>query len=131
MTPSLQRLTCASPDQKYIIKEVLGVGSTSTCHKCICLKTGKPFACKIIDKKHIEQRFRGLLSQFHVEIEVLKELQHPNIIRLEDVYSTNDKIYMVMEMMGGGELFDYVVEKGTLTEEEVRCFFCFFCFRPR
>ncbi|GMH65461.1 hypothetical protein TL16_g04205, partial [Triparma laevis f. inornata] len=103
---------------KYIIKEVLGVGSTSTCHKCVCIMTGKSFACKIIDKKHIEQRFRGLLSQFHVEIEVLKELQHPNIIRLEDVYSTNDKIYMIMEMMGGGELFDYVVDKGTLTEEE-------------
>ncbi|GMI00137.1 hypothetical protein TrLO_g11687 [Triparma laevis f. longispina] len=110
--------TVGNLTDKYIIKEVLGVGSTSTCHKCVCIMTGKSFACKIIDKKHIEQRFRGLLSQFHVEIEVLKELQHPNIIRLEDVYSTNDKIYMIMEMMGGGELFDYVVDKGTLTEEE-------------
>jgi len=113
-TPS----TVGTLTQKYTLKEVLGVGSTSTCHRCISIATGKAYACKIIDKKNIEQRFRGLLSQFHVEIEVLKELQHPNIIRLEDVYSTSDKIYMVMEMMGGGELFDYVVEKGTLTEEE-------------
>lgn len=67
--------TVGNLTDKYIIKEVLGVGSTSTCHKCVCIMTGKSFACKIIDKKHIEQRFRGLLSQFHVEIEVLKEVR--------------------------------------------------------
>ena len=65
------------------IVAVLGVGSTSTCHRCVSIETGVAYACKIIDKRNIEQRFRGLLSQFHVEIEVLKELQHPNIIRLE------------------------------------------------
>ena len=50
--------------------------------------------------------------------QVLKTLNHPNIIHLEDTYETADRIYMVMEMMMGGELFDYVVEKGTLSEEE-------------
>jgi len=103
---------------KYNLLEVLGWGSTSTCHRCVNKKTGENFACKIIDKRHIEQRFRGLLQQFFVEIEALKTLKHPNIIHLYDVYITNDKIYMVMELMEGGELFDYVVEKGTLTEEE-------------
>jgi len=103
---------------KYVLKEVLGVGSTSTCHRCVSLATNQSFACKIIDKRHIESRFRGLLSQFNVEIEVLRELRHDGIIKLEDVYVTAEKIYMVMELMGGGELFDYVVEKGTLTEEE-------------
>ena len=103
---------------KYALKEVLGVGSTSTCHRCVRISDGVSFACKIIDKRHIEERFRGLLEQFNVEIEVLKELSHPGIIKLEDVYTTSDKIYIVMEMMSGGELFDYVVEKGTLTEEE-------------
>ena len=45
-------------------------------------------------------------------------LNHPNIIHLADTYETFDKIYMIMEKMDGGELFDYVVEKGTLSEEE-------------
>jgi len=103
---------------KYVLLEVLGVGSTSTCHRCLNKSTNVSYACKIIDKRHIEQRFRGLLQQFYVEIEALKALDHPNIISLEDVYVTTDKIYMVMELMEGGELFDYVVEKGTLTEEE-------------
>lgn len=53
-----------------------------------------------------------------MEIQTLRTLQHPNIIRLFDVYITKEKIYIIMELMEGGELFDYVVQKGTLTEEE-------------
>ena len=49
-------------------------------------------------------------------------MNHPNIIHLEDVYEVPDRIYMVMEIMSGGELFDYVVEKGTLKEEEASRF---------
>ena len=80
--------------------------------------TGKPYACKIIDKGQIEARFRGMIDQFHSEIDALRRLHHPNIIHLRDVYVTQSKIFIVMELMEGGEMFDYVVEKGTLTEEE-------------
>lgn len=59
-----------------------------------------------------------MIDQFHTEIDALRKLRHPNIIHLNDVYITNTKIYLVMELMSGGELFDYVVQKGTLTEEE-------------
>ena len=59
-----------------------------------------------------------MIDQFHSEIKALRSLHHPNIITLYDVYITNDKIYIVMELMEGGELFDYVVKKGTLNEEE-------------
>ena len=44
--------------------------------------------------------------------------QHPHIIHLQDVFITDNEIYMIMEFMKGGELFDYVVGKGTLSEEE-------------
>lgn len=80
------------------------------------------FACKVIDKQQIEDKFTGLLDQFYIEIKALQTLQHPNVIHLEDVFETSSKIYMVMEMMRGGELFDYVVEKGTLSEEEASAF---------
>lgn len=104
--------------KKYQMCEVLGVGSTSICHRCVDRNTGKPYACKIIDKEQIEQRFEGMLEQFHSEIEALKSLHHPNIIKLYNVYTTRKRIYIVMELMAGGELFDYVVQKGTLTEAE-------------
>ena len=104
--------------EKYEIQEVLGVGSTSTCHKCTCRATNLPYACKIIDKQHIDEKFQGMMQQFHVEIDALRKLDHPSIIQLYDVYITTDKIFIIMEIMEGGELFDYVVQKGTLTEEE-------------
>lgn len=104
---------------KYELLEVLGVGSTSTVHRCVCKATGEEFACKVIDCQLIEERFQGMMAQFQTEIESLRQLQHPGIIRLYDVYiKANDKIYIVMELMDGGELFDYVVLKGTLTEGE-------------
>ena len=104
--------------QKYELCEVLGVGSTSTCHRCIELATGTSRACKIVDKQEIDPAMHNMLDQFYTEIKTLRSLQHPNIIQLYDVFITEDKIYIIMELMSGGELFDYVVQKGTLTEEE-------------
>lgn len=103
---------------KYQLMEVLGVGSTSTVHRCVRKDTQEDFACKIIDCQLIEERFQGMMQQFQTEIEALRQLKHPSIIRLYDVYLTENKIFIVMEMMKGGELFDYVVQKGTLTEKE-------------
>ncbi|KAL7526644.1 hypothetical protein ACHAXR_001578, partial [Thalassiosira sp. AJA248-18] len=104
--------------QKYELCEVLGVGSTSTVHRCIELTTGESRACKIVDTTEIDPAFQSMMDQFLTEIKTLRSLQHPNIIQLYDVYITEEKIYIVMELMSGGELFDYVVQKGTLTEEE-------------
>lgn len=104
--------------QKYELCEVLGVGSTSTCHRCIELSTGISRACKIVDKTEIDPNLQTMMDQFYTEIKTLRSLQHPNIIQLFDVFITEDRIYIIMELMSGGELFDYVVQKGTLTEEE-------------
>jgi tRNA A-37 threonylcarbamoyl transferase component Bud32 len=104
--------------EKYELLEVVGVGSTSTVHRCVKKSTGEVFACKVIDCAMIEERFQGMMAQFQVEIEALRQLQHPGIIRLYDVYIPENKIFIVMENMEGGELFDYVVQKGTLTEDE-------------
>lgn len=98
--------------------EEIGVGSTSTCHRCVRKSDGKDFACKVIDKQEIEEKFQGLLDQFNLEVKILGMLRHPNIIRMEDAYETPECVFMVLEMMQGGELFDYVVEKGTLSEVE-------------
>lgn len=104
--------------ERYQLMEAMGVGSTSTVHRCVHKRTGKDRACKIIDCVLIEERFQGMMSQFQTEIESLRKLKHPGIIELYDVYLTEEKIFIVMEIMEGGELFDYVVQKGTLTEDE-------------
>lgn len=48
---------------------------------------------------------------------------HPHIIRLYEVIETPTDIYLVMEYVNSGELFDYIVEKGRLQEDEARNFF--------
>lgn len=120
MTPLRQQ---AEFDRKYQMLEVIGMGSTSVVHHCRDRLTRQDYACKIINKKQMAIRDgEQLLEQFQNEISVLMMLQqthqHPNIIHLEDVYITDRKIFMVMEFVRGGELFDYVIKRGKLSESE-------------
>uniref|UniRef100_A0A7S2FVM9 Protein kinase domain-containing protein n=1 Tax=Octactis speculum TaxID=3111310 RepID=A0A7S2FVM9_9STRA len=114
----------AEVETKYILRDVVGMGSTSVVRRCVhrTSPTGRQYACKIISKQRLARSNNGDLEQFMNEIEVLMELQkdyqHPHIIRLEDVFITARTINMVMEVMNGGELFDYVVSRGTLSEAE-------------
>ena len=57
------------------------------------------------------------------EIKILTLFMHPHIIRLYEVIETQTDIYLLMEYVKSGELFDYIVEKGRLSEDEARRFF--------
>uniref|UniRef100_K3X2D0 Protein kinase domain-containing protein n=1 Tax=Globisporangium ultimum (strain ATCC 200006 / CBS 805.95 / DAOM BR144) TaxID=431595 RepID=K3X2D0_GLOUD len=107
---------------KYAMIEQIGHGSTSIVYRCQDKRKGGLYACKIIDRRLIETKRNELLQQFQVEIQVLQSMNHPNIIHIEDVYLSDTKICMVTEYMDGGELFDYIVEKGTLSEVEASTF---------
>ena len=106
--------------ERYELKETIGIGSTSTCYRCVAHKTRGEFGVKIVDKRKIESEYRGLMQQFYNEVNILKTLRHPNIIRLEEVIESETKIYIVMELMRGGELFDYIVARGKLREDEAQ-----------
>ena len=56
-------------------------------------------------------------------MKILKLFMHPHIIRLYEVIETHSDIYVVIEYVANGELFDFIVEKGRLQEDEARCFF--------
>lgn len=105
---------------EYDLKEEIGVGSTAKCFRCVRKSDNKEFACKVVDKRtnHTDGASAVVLEQFMTEIKVLRTLDHPNIVKLVDTFESADRIYVVMEYMKGGELFDYVVEKGTLSEAE-------------
>lgn len=57
------------------------------------------------------------------EIKILKLFRHPHIIRLYEVIETPTEIFLVMEYVDGGELFEYIVQRGRLSETEARKFF--------
>ena len=58
--------------------------------------------------------------KLQIEAEILAALHHPNIVTFKEVVPTPDHLYMVIELITGGELFDRIVAKGTFQEVEAR-----------
>ena len=83
--------------------------------------TGHKVAIKILNRKKIQAM--DMEEKVRREIKILRLFMHPHIIRLYEVVETPSDIYVVMEYVRGGELFDYIVEKGRLAEDEARHFF--------
>jgi len=98
----------------YELSKIIGRGAFSVVHLAIHKKTGDQVAVKIIDKtvanaEEDEKRFKN-------EVAILKKVRHPNIIALIDIFETDSNLYLVMELVTGGELFDKIVEKTQYTE---------------
>ncbi|KAL2294125.1 hypothetical protein Nmel_007847 [Mimus melanotis] len=81
--------------------------------------TGEKVAIKIMDKLALQDD----LPRVKLEIDAMKDLSHQHICRLYHVVETPKKIFMVLEYCPGGELFDYIISKDHLSEEEARIFF--------
>ncbi|NWT31245.1 KS6A2 kinase, partial [Cardinalis cardinalis] len=100
----------------YEIKEDIGVGSYSVCKRCVHKATETEFAVKIIDKSKRDPS---------EEIEILLRYgQHPNIITLKDVYDDGKFVYLVMELMRGGELLDRILRQKCFSEREASAVLC-------
>jgi len=90
--------------------KVLGSGSFGVVRLAVAknLPDGKKFAVKLLDKKEVSKEIDFLKR----EIEFLRTLDHPNIIRLYNVYEDPAYFYIVMEFCSGGELHDRMVKAG-------------------
>lgn len=58
------------------------------------------------------------LDKFFIEIDVLKDLDHPNIMRLYEIFQDDKRHYLITELCTGGELFDEITKKKSFSEEE-------------
>ena len=107
-------------DNYDVEKKPLGKGGYGTVFKGTNKKTGEPRAIKKLSREGIEE---DDLVRFLREIELLKKADHPNIIKLYELYESKHSLYLVMEKCDGGELFDDLitrVENGPMyTEKEV------------
>ncbi|XP_078530295.1 calcium/calmodulin-dependent protein kinase type 1D [Lissotriton helveticus] len=98
----------------YEFKETLGTGAFSEVVLAQERASGKLFAVKCIPKKAL----KGKESSIENEIAVLRRIKHENIVALEDIYESPNHLYLVMQLVSGGELFDRIVEKGFYTEKD-------------
>lgn len=105
----------------YRIGKTLGVGSFGKVKLGIHDTTGQKVAIKCFEKSKIKNK--KMEEKIKREIKILKLFRHPHIIRLYEVIETDKEIYIIMEYISGGELFDYIVERGRLEEDEARRFF--------
>ncbi|KAJ8000485.1 hypothetical protein DPEC_G00180620 [Dallia pectoralis] len=103
----------------YDVYETIGSGGFAKVKLGRHILTGEKVAIKIMDKKDLGDD----LPRVKVEIEAMKSLSHQHVCRLYHVIETATQIFMVLEYCPGGELFDYIIAKDRLSEEETRVFF--------
>lgn len=105
----------------YRMGKTLGIGSFGKVKLAEHALTGYKVAIKILNRKKIKAM--DMDEKVRREIKILRLFMHPHIIRLYEVVETPTDIFVVMEYVKAGELFDYIVEKGRLGENEARHFF--------
>uniref|UniRef100_A0A8B9DR61 Protein kinase domain-containing protein n=1 Tax=Anser cygnoides TaxID=8845 RepID=A0A8B9DR61_ANSCY len=94
-------------------------GHFGVVRRCRERGTGAFYAAKFVKTRRCRGSRRGLeRAQVEREVAILRDLRHPNIMRLHDLFASKTEMVLVLELMRGGELFDFIAEKEMLSEEE-------------
>ncbi|KAH1057675.1 hypothetical protein J1N35_035740 [Gossypium stocksii] len=106
---------------KYEIGRTIGEGTFAKVKFAQNTETGESVAMKVLDRSTIIKH--KMVDQIKREISIMKLVRHPYVVRLHEVMASRTKIYIILEFITGGELFDKIVHKGRLSEAEARRFF--------
>ncbi|XP_043532550.1 serine/threonine-protein kinase SIK3 homolog isoform X5 [Chiloscyllium plagiosum] len=101
----------------YEIERTIGKGNFAVVKLATHIVTKAKVAIKIVDKTQLEEEN---LKKIFREVQIMKMLRHPHIIRLYQVMETERMIYLVTEYASGGEIFDHLVAHGRMAEKEAR-----------
>ncbi|CAK5024790.1 unnamed protein product [Meloidogyne enterolobii] len=114
------RLRADDTTGKYKLLKTIGKGNFAKVKLAKHIPTGVEVAIKIIDKTALNP---SSLQKLFREVRIMKQLDHPNIVKLYQVIENETTLYLVMEYASGGELFDYLVAHGRMKEKEARAKF--------
>ncbi|KAM8973622.1 death-associated protein kinase 2 [Pelodytes ibericus] len=107
----------------YSIADELGSGQFAIVKRCQEKKSAVNYAAKFIKKRQSRASRRGVtLEEIEREVNILREIKHPNIVTLHDVYENKTDVVLILELVSGGELFDFLAQKESLSEEEATRF---------
>lgn len=102
----------------YEVGEEIGSGQFAKVFKCRHKESGVEYAGKFIRKRRTRSSRRGVLMEdIRREIAILQEINHENIIRLYEVYENKQSVILVLELVSGGELFEYLSTIERVSEE--------------
>ncbi|MCL7047044.1 hypothetical protein MKW94_022388, partial [Papaver nudicaule] len=106
---------------KYELGRTVGEGTFAKVKFAKNVETGENVAIKILDKEKVHKH--KMIGQIKREISTMKLVRHPNVVRLFEVMASKSKVYIVLEFVTGGELFDKIAKRGRLKEDEARKYF--------
>ena len=107
-------------EDEYIIGDEIGSGMCGNVHECIHRSSGVHYAVKIIDTRKFTMSPGLSATELREEANMMLSLDHPNIIRIKDTYEIEHWIFIVMEYVRGGDLFDRIIERGHYTEANAK-----------
>ncbi|EGC38218.1 hypothetical protein DICPUDRAFT_29047 [Dictyostelium purpureum] len=111
------------PQKVYLFGEQLGAGNFATVKLAVERKTGSKFAVKIIDKKKYFMNASTRKDSLMDEVNILRDLHHPNIIHIHEVYDTEKTLYLVLELVECGELLNDIISSDVYSEEKAKNLF--------
>ena len=106
---------------KYQLGRTLGEGTFGKVKYAINTETNEAVAIKVLDKEKIQKQNMG--NQIKKEISIMKMVKHTYIVGMIEVLASKTKIFIVLELVTGGELFDKIVSVGKLSEEQALFYF--------
>ncbi|XP_061630463.1 death-associated protein kinase 2 isoform X1 [Phyllopteryx taeniolatus] len=122
-TPGMALFKQQAMEDFYDIGEELGSGQFAVVKRCREKSTGLEYAAKFVKKRQSRASRRGVRrEEIEREVDILQQLQHPNVVALHDVYENRTDVVLVLELVSGGELFDFLARKESLCEEEATQF---------
>ncbi|XP_072248238.1 serine/threonine-protein kinase DCLK1b isoform X2 [Leuresthes tenuis] len=107
----------ASIADRYKVGRTLGDGNFAVVRECVERATGREYALKIISK----DKCRGKEHMIQSEVSILRRVKHPNIVLLIEEMDTHNELYLVMELVKGGDLFDAITSSNKYTERDASC----------
>ncbi|XP_058806523.1 serine/threonine-protein kinase GD17699-like [Phymastichus coffea] len=108
----------------YSIGHIIGDGNFAVVRQCSHKTSGTCYALKIIDKYKCQGKEAMLLR----EVTILRQVSHPNIISLIEDQETNDHLFLVMELMKGGDLFDAIARVTKFSEHDASVMISHLCY---
>ncbi|XP_044540759.1 serine/threonine-protein kinase DCLK3, partial [Gracilinanus agilis] len=112
--PRLADFPRADVEAHYELGKVIGDGNFAVVKECRHVATRRDYAVKIIDKA----KLKGKEDIVDSEIAIIQRLCHPNIVQLHEVYETASEIFLILEYVRGGDLFDAILEHVKFSERE-------------
>ena len=108
------------PINNYIIKETIGSGTFAKVKLCLHIPTNTTYAIKILIKSKIPETDLIFIQR---ELLLLKELSHPNIIKLIEIFETPERYFIVTEFCENGELYNIIVNNQRLSNDVAYLFY--------